>query len=333
MADTPAAVETPPFTDNPDGDPRSVGVEIEFANLQAADGARIVSALYGGTVRAEGAHRIKVEDTEFGTFTVELDWQGAHKKAADEGDDPPSAAEKFGGEIEGDAREMLGNAVRWIVPTEIVCPPIPWNRLDALNPLFERLRAAGAEGTERSVLFGFGLHLNPEVAEASADYARRHLQAYAILEDWLRDEIGIDVTRRMLPHIDPFPVPYLRRLMDGDYRPGLERFIRDYASFNPTRNRGLDMMPLFRHLDEETLLDALQDAELIKARPTFHYRLPNVDLSRLGWNAVVEWNRWVEVERLAADEDALDSRREAFADWLEKPVHERWLDTVRGWFE
>jgi len=322
MPETAASAEAPPEALNADGERRRVGVEIEFANVTVRDSAALVEDLFGGTQEPESDHRVVISGTRFGDFNVELDWQGAHKK----NDDAMQAETEI--DLEGSARAIAGHVVAGLVPTEVVCPPIPWNELDALNALFDALRAAGAEGTEAGLLYGFGLHLNPEVAEQSADYALRHLQAYAILEEWLRREIDIDPMRRALPHIDPFPPDYLRRIMPDDYAPDLKPLIREYAEGNQTRNRGLDMTPLFRHLDEDTLLSAMQDCGLIKARPTFHYRLPDARLSEPGWNAVVEWNRWLEVEKLAADPDRLAARRRAFNEWLEKPVYERWLEAM-----
>lgn len=325
MSKSSIPIESPPETSNASGKPRCVGVEIEFANVNVVDCAQLVENLFGGTQEPQSEHRATITGTPFGDFTVELDWQGAHKNQ-------DKANDSIEAEIETGAREMVGHAVAGLVPTEVVCPPIPWNQLDALTPLFDALRGAGAQGTEAGVLHGFGLHLNPEVANETADYALRHLQAYAILEDWLREDIHIDVMRRVLPHIDPFPAPYLQQIMAATYAPDMQQLIGDYAMANQTRNRGLDMTPLFRHIDEKTLLATMDDASLVKARPTFHYRLPNAKLSQAGWNAVVEWNRWLEVEKLAADTARLAKQRAAFADWLAKPAPERWLETVRGWF-
>lgn len=324
---------TPPISVTARGEPRRIGVEIEFADVSVRDSAALIERLFGGTQAAESAHRATVEDTRFGDFTVELDWQGAHKKHMPEAGTDPRTEFQFAAALEDDTRTLVADAVSGLVPTEIVSPPIPWDQLDALTPLFDGLRDAGAAGSEASLLYGFGLHLNPEVAEETADYALRHLQAYIVLEDWLCDRIDIDFTRRMLPHIDPFPEAYCRHVLAAGYQPDTERLIRDYLAHNPTRNRGLDMTPLFRHLDEATLLGSLEQADLVKARPTFHYRLPNAQLSTPGWDAVVEWERWLEVERLADDDEALAARRAEYLSWLDKPGPERWLAQVKRWFD
>lgn len=325
MKDT-SAIKTPPRRQNLGGETRRIGVEIEFANVDVSRAAHVVSDLYGGEQDINSAHHIGVRDTVLGDFEIELDWQGAHKK------DTADGATSLG-DVEKRAREALGHAATDLVPTEIVCPPIPFDRLGELDALFDKLREDGAAGTEASLLYGFGLHLNPEVAEDSVDYVLRTLRAYVVLEDWLRETIDIDVTRRLLPHINPFPKRYQRLLLDDGYAPDMRTLIRDYTTENQTRNRGLDMMPLFRHLDEATLLASFDEANLVKARPTFHYRLPNAQLSDRTWNAVVEWNRWIEVEKLADDTNRLADGCEAFVRWLDKPANERWLDRLKTWLQ
>lgn len=152
------------------------------------------------------------------------------------------------------------------------------------------------------------------------------------MSDWLRQEIEVDLTRRILPHASQFPNEYVLQLMAPDYHPDLRQFIEHYAAYNPTRNRELDLYPLFLHLMPD-LVDELVDDPRIKARPAFHYRLPNASLSQAGWSAVTEWNRWVAVERLAADAARLADMAGAFVAWHERPLHERWLDRIGKFLE
>ena len=317
-------IDTPPQETNARGVTRQVGVEVEYANFSVLESADLIEELFGGRQIRESEHRVHIKETRLGDFTAELDWQGAHKHKKSE------SGSIF--DIEDDVRAFAGRTASAIVPTEIVCPPVPWPALAQLDILFDRLRQSGAEGTETGLLYGFGLHLNPEVAEETAEYALRHLQAYVLLEDWLREQIDIDWARKMLPHIDPFPNDYLRKIVDVDYAPDLETLIRDYVEGNQTRNRGLDMTPLFRHLDEATLTRYMHDTRLVKPRPTFHYRLPNAKLSVPGWGPVQEWNRWLAVERLAADKEKLHERMVAFMDWSARPRIERWAEKIKRWF-
>lgn len=301
-----------------------MGVEIEFTNVDEAAAAALVQKQFGGEIQTISAHRRHVDDTAWGRFVVELDTQYAHR---------PDTKGGLTDELLGDsARELIGDAVAGIVPSEIVCPPIPYDRLGDLDALFEGLRRQGAEGTQDRALYGFGLHLNVEVAEETIGFLLRQFRAYLLMSDWLRQEIEVDLTRRILPHASQFPDEYVLQLMAPDYHPDLRQFIEHYAAYNPTRNRELDLYPLFLHLMPD-LVDELVDDPRIKARPAFHYRLPNASLSQAGWSAVTEWNRWVAVERLAADAARLADMAGAFVAWHERPLHERWLDRIGKFLE
>jgi hypothetical protein len=95
------------------------------------------------------------------------------------------------------------------------------------------------------------MQLNPELPDTDVDSVRGYLQAYLCLEDWLRMRSEVDLTRRLTFFADPFPKAYARTVVDAGYSPNLDRLIDDYLDANPTRNRSLDMLPLFCHLDED----------------------------------------------------------------------------------
>jgi hypothetical protein len=61
------------------------------------------------------------------------------------------------------------------------------------------------------------------------------------------------------------------------------------------------MLPIFATIDEHKVAVAAKDFDKVKARPAFHYRLPNSLVDDPAWSIALEWNRWCEVERLAAD--------------------------------
>jgi hypothetical protein len=326
----------PPEPRNPDGETRRVGVEIEFAGLPPVETARLVRDLFGGEVVTKSAHRLKVQGARWGDFAIELDTQYAHPD-----DSVVNAYPKDDSELERHrhqmrvdfhtrTRELIGDVVTGLVPTEIVCPPVPWDELEILDGLFTALREHGAKGTDASLLYGFGLHLNPEVASLEVGYLVDHLRAYLLNARALREQIDVDITREMLPHANPFPKAYALKVLDPGYAPDLDTLIDDYLEHNPTRNRELDLFPLFAHLRPDNPHELLHE-RLVKARPTFHYRLPDARLSTPGWGAVVEWNRWVEVERLAADKAALAQRAAAYLARHRRSLPRRWLDTLRGW--
>ncbi|MDX1711211.1 MAG: amidoligase family protein [Rhodovibrionaceae bacterium] len=334
-------LKRPPQETTENGATRQVGVELEFIGLESQPTAELVSRLYGGNIVKVDAHHYRVEETRFGDFEIELDTQYAHSKgiAQDQGAAAPSGTEPaappasdWGDRLEGQLRSAVGDVAKLWLPTEVSAPPIAWNELDRMEELIEGLREAGCEGSDASLLYAFGLQLNPEVPSFSADSLRRHLQAYLVLSAWLRVEIGLDLTRRLVPFVAPFPRGYALMVLREDYQPNLRGLILDYLDHNPTRNRELDMLPLFAHLDLRRVTAMVED-ERIRARPTFHYRLPGTRLSEPGWGVSVEWNRWVEVERLAADEERLMEMAVAYRRHFDAPFAstEDWAARVRAW--
>jgi hypothetical protein len=146
-----------------------------------------------------------------------------------------------------------------------------------------------------------------------------YLKAFICLFDWLNARANINMTRRLTSYVDPFPGAYVQKLVATDYWPDMAGLIDDYLKDNPTRNRALDMLPLFRHIDEKRVLAKVSD-ERIKSRPTFHYRLPDCLIDQPGWGMHVAWNDWVEVERLAADPQRLKKCCQAYSGYLDKSV-------------
>jgi len=292
-----------------EGRPRKLGVEIEFGGLTEREAATIVTRELGGTVHQKAAHDLVVEATDWGDVEICLD----------------TAYRDKAGSAVADLGLELGRAV---VPVEIVTPPLTSDRLPALDRLRGTLRKAGAQGSRNGMLLGFGVHLNPEIAGETAEAILPTVRAYALMEDWLRHADPIDSARRLLPFVDPYPRSFVDRLARDAEAWSLGVFTDVYLTETPTRNRGLDMLPCLAHLDPDRVKTALGDNKAAAgARPTFHYRLPDCRIDERGWRLAYEWNRWVMVERLAADKHALDTLatewlayREAFTttrpDWL-----------------
>lgn len=331
-------ITPPPMGATSDQKTRKVGVEVEFAGLPPRETANLVRGLFGGIIQVDSPHRLHVANTRWGEFGIELDTQYAHPDDAVVNDHDTLDTEwarqqhQFRIEFHQKTRELIGDVVTGLVPTEIVCPPVPWHELDALDQLFNGLREHGAKGTDASLLYGFGLHLNPEVASQDADYLLSILRAYLLLAAWLREEIKVDITREVLPHANPFPKEYALKVLAADYQPDLDSLIDDYLHYNPTRNRELDMLPLFAHL-RPNHSHKLLHSKLTKPRPTFHYRLPNAQLSQPGWGSVSEWNRWVEVEKLAADRDTLSQRCADYISDQQRPFYQRWAGRLQHWWQ
>jgi hypothetical protein len=210
-------------------------------------------------------------------------------------------------------RSVLGVAAHF-VPVEVVTPPIRMDGLAELDPLWIALRDAGAQGSDASALYAFSLQFNPEVALLQPDAVGRQLQAYFLLEPWLVEATDVDLVRRVLPYVQPFPPEYMQSTIREPAPSSWDVLIGRYVAANPTRNRPLDLLPLFRYctdhgLAEDTWLDVVAEPELVKSRPTFHYRLPNSRIGQHQWSPAEAWNLWVEIERLADDTAGLDRLR------------------------
>ena len=304
----------PPRRHTESGAERRVGVELEFGGLDAAAAAELVALTCDGeTPKERNPHRYTVQ-TAHGEYVVELDTRFAHPAEADEDAEEEGFTATLRGmltSLDQVTADLVGRIGQHVTPTEIVTPPLPWSEFATVDRLSGALRDAGAEGSAAKAAYGFGVHLNPEVASAETPSLLAHLRAYLLLSDWLRRDIFIDTTRRLLPHADPFPVEYARLVLDPTYKPDRARLIDDYLAHNATRNRELDMLPLFAHLDDERVRAVLDD-ERIKPRPTFHYRLPDMALEDADWQPSHEWLRWLEVERLAADTRRLGLLADAF---------------------
>jgi len=325
----------PPHSRTSDGRERRIGVEIEFANLDCRQAAQLVRNRFKGQLQEQDPHRFAVLGTEFGDFTVELDWRYVHEsESTEEGgestrDRPPE--ESVTDTLEREFYTTLGDIGRLWVPVEIVAPPVPISRLAELDVIVQDLRTAGAEGTDEGLLFAFATQLNPEVPSLEHESILAHIKAFLLLSDWLRKEIDLDVKRRLLPFIDPFPKSYVEKVVDPEYRPSQEQLIDDYLEANPTRNRELDLLPLFSELDPDRVRARIDDP-LIKSRPTFHYRLPDTRLRDPSWGLVTEWNRWVRVERLAADEDRLKAAGKEYLARATRWIPREWIEAIERWF-
>ena len=311
-----------------DGDRRRVGIEIELAGVDPEIAAGLIEELLGGKRVEKTRFEIDVVDSRFGDFKLELDSSYLKQLAADEAAKqvPPSPL----GTVTAD---LLARASELLVPWEIVSPPIAFAEAETLCELVSRLRENGALGTRHALQFAFGVHLNPELPDLRAGTIVNYLRAYVCLYDWIVARERIDLTRKLTPYIDHFRKPYIRKLLDPQYEPSQQQLIDDYLRHNPTRNRSLDMLPLFAHLDEARV-KAVVDDDRINPRPTFHYRLPNCDIDNPDWNLDHPWGLWLEVERLSDDAPRLRRFCEAYCDVLDSlipPIGDKsWLKQVEA---
>lgn len=305
-----------------DGAQRRAGIEIELAGISPYTMSRLIQDLYGGDLQEKTRFEFEIIDTELGDFIVELDSDYLKTLAEEE-------AEKQGNlsQLESIKADLLTKVSELLVPWEIVTAPIALKDIVKLTPLIEKLRKEGALGTRYALHYAFGVHLNPELPDLDSRTIVNYLRAYFCLYDWIVAHEKVDLMRKLTPYIKHFDKDYIRKIIDWNYHPDRSQLIDDYLLHNPTRNRSMDMLPLFAHLDAERVRNVIDDPR-IKSRPTFHYRLPNCDIDNPEWNLDHAWNLWLEVEKLSADDHRLKQFCDEYGQEISRIIHpmeNRWL--------
>jgi hypothetical protein len=298
---------------------RRVGFELEFTGLDLETAGQCLLSALPGKLSEHNTATQKIISEDLGEFTVEMDWDYL-KKSAGAADSSPQHL------------QLLRDVVSPFVPVEVVCPPVPLDRLTALDPLVKALQQAGARGTDDSLIAAFGVHINPELPALDKELIENYLRAFALLQWWLVKQHEVDLSRRLTPYIDLYPDAYLKQLLSFEAA-DMETLIDDYLDFNPSRNRALDMLPLFSELDAKRVRQRVEDAR-IKARPTFHYRLPNCLIGDPDWSLARAWNIWCVVEELAMQPEQIAELSDSFLSaW--RPLlgvdHQAWIDRIDDW--
>lgn len=315
------------FTPRPlgaDGHIRKLGVELEFTGLSLPEVTAIAANWAGSepTIRniAQGSTA-----TRWGELVTEIDW--LHLKTWSE--------EQHGKPHNPAWLTLLRDVATVVVPTEIVLPPVPLDELDELESLITRLRAAGAKGTRHSPLAAYGVHLNPELPDLRAITICGYLQAFSLLQWWLVERCAVDITRKLSPYVDLYPEAYVLKTLSYTEKTSLHSVRLDYLEHNATRNRALDMWPLFCHLDQQWV-ESNMDNPLIKARPTLHYRLANCEVDDPEWLLASTWEPWGVVEALAAVPSLLNELAGHFRS-KQRPLlganRQQWVQWVDKWLK
>lgn len=332
MNETPSATSDYPLPPQPHTDSgavRRVGLEFEMAHAGIEVLADAVRQRFGGEIAAHTPYEHEVTGAEFGTWKLELDWSFLQAWARSE----RATASPFD-DLEEVLEDLLRRGSEHFVPYEVVSPPIPMTELGAIDRLVAELRARGARGTSYGLNYAFGMQLNVELPDTGAGTIVDYLKAFACLHDWLKKRAKVDITRRLTAFFGPYPTAYVRRLVEPDYRPGRDELIADYLYDNPTRNRALDLLPLFKHLDADTVLAAVPDHR-VKPRPALHYRLPDCRIDLPEWGLRPTWDDWLAVEHLAADRAALDELGRRYIAYLDDPftgvLTGGWIEPLERW--
>ncbi len=299
---------------------RRVGFELEFAGLDLERTVDVVLAAISGKVKTKTVAETIIA-SNYGEFKVEVDWDYLKREARGNTDAKPHL-------------DLLGSAATLLVPIEVVCPPIAIDQLSILDSLVSGLREAGAQGTDNSPVAAFGVHINTEIPKLDAKHVESYLKAFALLQWWLVDAHDVNMSRRLTPYIDLYPEAYLLEVA-GEKGLSLEQIIDKYLEKNPTRNRALDMLPLFSDIDSDRVKRIIDDPR-INSRPTFHYRLPNCEIDKDAWFLVDSWNIWWVVEELASNDDALDELCQQFVGSKRAILgvdRASWVKTIDSWLK
>lgn len=285
-----------PHADKEDGSARLTGVEIEFAGLNEVQAAEVILSTFGGTKTEGDSHELTIEGSELGDVQVELDTVLRKKKSIP-------------------FLEKGLNLATGLVPVEIITPPLDHEGLRRLDRLTEALRKAGATGTRDGLLLGFGVHLNPEVVALEDPHTLNTILSYGLLEPWLRKQEDLDMTRRLMPFVNPWPSAFVTELARS--KPSsLKDLMAVMSRHVQSRNHGLDLFPLFAHADQSLYQRLFPEPDKTSARPTFHFRMPDCRIDEADWSLSRAWKLWLTVEQVACNGPLLAALREAWIDHM-----------------
>ena len=306
---------------------RRLGVEIEFTGMEINTIVDTIISQYGGHAEALSDYEVNIVDSSLGQFGVELDFSYIKRISRERHESADT------NDLEELAEAIVGAIAKQLVPFEVVAPPIAMTELWQLEDLFQTLRNSDAQGTHASAKNAFGLQLNPEMPDCGAATILDYLRAFLCLYEWLKMRCDVDFSRRLTSYVDPFGKDYVRKILKPSYQPNIGQLIDDYLDFNPTRNRALDMLPLFAHIDEPRLRAKVDD-DRVKARPTLHYRLPNSLIDDPQWGLIHPYRDWLQVDNLAMDKTRLDAVCQAYRNYLDNPtanLFTNWSHSVSEW--
>ncbi|GAB2535504.1 amidoligase family protein [Rufibacter soli] len=327
-----------PIAKNQDGKLRKVGFELEFANVGIEECLQIVQDLYGGRIQRENRFSAKVLFTRLGDFSVEIDLKLlTHKQYKAVFDKLHIDIEHIhlGHEtLEERIDDTLESVIKRVIPYEIGVPPLPFTQLEQVEELREALYQHHAKGTEAFLTNAFGTHINTELPDAEPETILRYLRAFLVLYPWLLEVGETDFARlHLTSFINPFPPEFTALVLPPTYQPSLDQLIEDYHAYNPDRNRPLDLYPVFAYLIKDKIAH-YQHLGSVKARNTFHYRLPNSCVSDPNWTLAQEWNNWVVIEELANQPEKLRRMSEAYLQVKEtahSDFEKKWVKETEQW--
>jgi hypothetical protein len=288
---------------NSENEPRRVGFELEFGGLTVRETAEALQNNLGGDLQENNPFNMKLINSSVGKLKIERDAELLKSVSYREVLSKINVTfdpDTLGSEIE----QGIDRLSSFLIPCEIVTEPLAFQDFPKLTSIVKVLNRLDVKGTQNSLFYAFGLHMNPSVPDLDIKTLVSYIQSFLLLADWIIEDSRIDFSRRFFTSfIDPFPDSYVEKVLDPKYKPLIVEFIDDYLEFNPTRNRALDMLPVLCEIDNDRVLAGVKKEErsLISGRPAFHYRLPDCRLGDKAWSLAGEWNRWWYVETISSD--------------------------------
>lgn len=327
----------PTVLHNEQGNLRTAGFELEFANVDIEEATQIIQELYGGEVRKQHRFSQEVVNSSAGDFMIKIDLkllnEKTYQKPLNKLNINLKEVHLGASDLEQEVENILENVVRTVIPYEITTPPVPITEIQLFDKLRLALHQHHAEGTKDFPTNAFATHINVEVPSTQVDSILSYLRAFLLLYPWLLKKCETDLARRMTAFINPFPSKYIEMVLAREYQPDLDTFIEDYHRYNPDRNRPLDFYPLFAALRKD-MVDQYSDIGNVKPRFTFHYRLPNSLISNPDWSLATEWNYWVLIEELASDASKLAQMSSDYFSLREDTLigfDSKWIKQTEKW--
>lgn len=320
----------PTITTKADGSPRQVGVKFELQGVAVDMLARLIALTLRGEIEtvSEAEYLIRVPDQ--GDYRVEVEYALLKRMAKEQHDEDDANLS----DVDTLKLDALSAASSSLVPCEVVAPPLAMESFShPMQVLTDAIRDAGGKGTGHSLFYAFSLHLNVEPPEFEAQTVAAYMKAFACLYDWIVWQGEVDWARRITPYIQRYPGEYDLRLTDPDYWPDWDALIDDYLGSNATRNRALDMLPLFSEIDPATIRDSVNDDQ-VKARPAYNYGLANCEIDDPEWSIADPWRRWLQIEHLANDREALNACCVEYRKDSDRLLHgmdNTWREMVTKW--
>lgn len=296
-----------------------------MSGLSAEDAARHIVDLFGGEKEARDASGmtgevLAVSGTSLGDFGIRFA-------------PPDSPAEERPGATRALTRaavEKLAAVSGPVSSCEVHCPPVPFREVDCLDRLLDELRRSGAARDREAAPLPLGFDLVVDAEDTGADTIASVIKSFCLISDWLRQDYAAPDIEEAIAFPEPYSLDYRTLVAEPGYQPDINRLAADYIRHNPTRNRELDLLPLFADIAAEALEteDTLPPIQPMRA---YCYRLPRAGLARAGGIVADELQRWQMVESIAADPVRLGQMGEAFLARSHEFVEADWTDECEKW--